>query len=204
LALVYIPSGRSGADVPGERRLDKGNAILSTLPLSGLLAIENPFETERKVSVAAEVPGPGSTPFRLVNAHLEVTSTFWRVLLTGNQTRARQTAGLIEALRLHEELQGQRPPTLLGGDFNTWSGGETALKMLHSAFSDSPAWDGESTMGPFPTDHIFFRRGSAESVPAGMHLELATESYHTIERKFSSDHLGRFVWVRFAQAPTGG
>ena len=68
LAALYVPSGRNGADAPGEERLDKGNAILSTLPLSDFLAVENPFETERKVSAAASVPIPGSSRLRLVSA----------------------------------------------------------------------------------------------------------------------------------------
>jgi endonuclease/exonuclease/phosphatase family metal-dependent hydrolase len=197
LATFYVPSARNGADVPGEGRLDKGNAILSTLPLSDLLAVENPFETERKVSVAASVPTPGFAQLRLVSAHMEVTSTFRRALLTGNQTRARQAAGLIEALRAHEEEQGRSPPTLVGGDFNTWSGGESALKMVRAAFPDSPPWDGLSTMGPFPTDHIFFRKGSTGGDPVEGPSPLVADSYRRIDRRYSSDHHGRFVWLRF-------
>jgi endonuclease/exonuclease/phosphatase family metal-dependent hydrolase len=197
LAALYVPSGRNGADAPGERRLDKGNAILSTLPLSDFLAVENPFETERKVSAAASVPIPGSSRLRLVSAHMEVTSTFRRALLSGNQTRARQAAGLIQALQIREKEEGRSLPTLVGGDFNTWSGWESALRMFRAAFPDSPAWDGLSTMGLFPTDHIFFRRGSMGSVPAEGPNPLVAESYRRIENRYSSDHHGRVLWMRF-------
>lgn len=203
LALLYVPSGRNGADTPGERRLDKGNAILSTLPLSDFLAVENPFETERKVSVGASVPTPGSSPLRLVSAHLEVSSNFRRALLTGNQTRARQAAGLIEALDALEMEQGRILPTLVGGDFNTWSGGESALQIFRLAFPDSPEWDGQSTRGPFPTDHIFFRLGPRAGDPGGSLNPLVAESYRRLDRAYSSDHRGRFVWLRFGPGHEG-
>lgn len=197
LAAFYVPSGRSGADVPGEKRLDKGNAILSTLPLSDLLAIENPFETERKVSAAASVPTPGFSPLRLVSAHMEVSSTFRRAFLTGNQTRARQAAGLLDAIDAQETEEGSSPPTLVGGDFNTWSGGESTLKLFRRAFPDSPPWDGLSTRGPFPTDHIFFRRGTTGDTGRGGANPLVAGSYRRIDNPYSSDHRGRVVWVRF-------
>jgi len=202
LAAIYVPSGRNGADTPGEERIDKGNAILSTLPMSGFLAIENPFETERKVSVAASVSIPGAMPLRLVSAHLEVTSTFRRTILTGNQTRYRQAAGLIEALQRQEGWEGRAPAVLVGGDFNTWSGGESALKMLRGAFPDSPPWDGRSTMGLFPTDHIFFRQGSHGG--EGASVILVDGSYSRVQLKYSSDHHGRFVWLRIQDGASGG
>jgi endonuclease/exonuclease/phosphatase family metal-dependent hydrolase len=197
LGLVYVPSGRNGRDEPGEGRLDKGNAILSTLPLSDIIAVEQPFETERKVAVAATVQAPGVGLLRLVNVHLEVASEFHRTLFTGNQTRVRQAAGLLEALTVKQE-EGEKVPTLLAGDFNTWSGGESALKMLRNAFPESPAWDGHTTRGPFPSDHIFFRAEGAGGIG------LVQRSYRAIDDPYSSDHQALFVWVRVGgslQAP---
>ena len=98
LAFLYGPSGRNGVDEPGEKLFHKGNAILSSLPLSDFLAVVHPFETERKVAVGATVSLPRSGSLRLMNVHLEVTSSFYRTLLTGNQTRLRKVDGLIEAL----------------------------------------------------------------------------------------------------------
>jgi endonuclease/exonuclease/phosphatase family metal-dependent hydrolase len=203
LAAFYVPSGRNGVDVPGEDLIDKGNAILSTLPLSDLLAVENPFETERKVAIGATIHTPAPAPLRLVNAHTEVTSTFRRVLLTGNQVRVRQVLGLIDVLEAHEKLGGRRLPTLLGGDFNTWSGGESALKFLRQAFPDSPEWDGKATRGPFPTDHIFFRRGSEGRETGEITTSLVAGSYRATDGAYASDHLARFVKLWFAPEPTG-
>ena len=203
LAAFYVPSGRNGIDVPGEVLVDKGNAILSTLPLSDLFAVENPIETERKVGIGATIPTPDSVPLRLVSAHTEVTSTFHRVLLTGNQVRVRQVLGLMDVLDAHEEQYGHSLPTLLGGDFNTWSGGESALKFLRRAFPDSPKWDGKATRGPFPTDHIFFRRGLEGGGANEVSMSPVAGSYGVIDRAYSSDHLARFVQLWFGSESSG-
>ncbi len=200
LALVYVASGRNGADAPGELRHDKGNAILATLPLSDFVAVEHPFETERKVSLAATIPGPGETRLRVVTAHVEVTSTFHRVILTGNQTRVGQVAGLIDVLDRIAGAEERRTAVLVGGDFNTWSGGESALKLLRRSFPHSPPWDGQTTRGPFPTDHIFFRAGSDADSTGQISVQLIPGSYRRIQNRYSSDHHGRFVWMRFSDA----
>jgi len=199
LALVYVPSGRNGADAPGEIRHDKGNAILATLPLSDIVAVEHPFETERKVSLAATIPVPGGTPLRVVTAHVEVTSTFHRVILTGNQTRVRQVAGLIDVLDRIGGAEGRRIATLVGGDFNTSSGWESALRMLRRTFPESPPWDGQSTRGPFPTDHIFFKAAPDADVTGELSPRLIPGSYRRIEHRYSSDHHGRFVWLEVSE-----
>jgi endonuclease/exonuclease/phosphatase family metal-dependent hydrolase len=200
LALVYVPSSRNGVDVPGETRHDKGNAILATLPLSDFVAVEHPFETERKVSLAATIPCPGGAWLRVVTAHVEVTSTLHRVILTGNQTRVRQVAGLIDVLERIAGAEQRRAPVLVGGDFNTWSGRESALKMLRRTFPESPPWDGQSTRGPFPTDHIFFKAAADADGTGELSARLVPGSYRRIQNRYSSDHHGRFVWMEFPDA----
>src|SRR5438445_3095684 len=56
LSLVYVPSMRNGSESAPGLAEDRGNAILSTLPLSDVRAIELPFEHQRRVAVAASVP----------------------------------------------------------------------------------------------------------------------------------------------------
>ena len=57
LNVYYVPSMRNGTDMrSGE---DRGNAILSTLPLEDLSALELPFERQRRVAVAATASGRG-------------------------------------------------------------------------------------------------------------------------------------------------
>jgi len=192
LAVAYLPSGRNGPDRPDQRRVDKGNAILSTLPLDGFAAVETPFETERKVALVADAPLPGRGRLRFVVVHLDVISSFRRVLLSGNQNRARQARGVLEALDSLERSEGAAPPTIVGGDFNTWSGYESALRLFRAAFPDSPPWGGESTRGVFPTDHVFFRRG----VGPGPGVALLADSFRRLRFRYGSDHRPLLVWLR--------
>jgi len=185
LALLYVPSARNGPDEPGRVPEDKGNAILSTLPLADLGAIELPFEAGRKVAVIATVPGPSGERIRVVSVHLDVASTLTRTLISGNATRLRQALGLAVALESMDSLA-----TVVGGDFNTWSATEATLKRLALEFPDSPPWDGRPTRGPFPTDHILFR------TVQGSGIDLVEDSYRRFEETYGSDHVGRIVWLR--------
>ncbi len=184
LAMLYVPSARNGPSEPGRQPEDKGNAILSTLPLADLGAIELPFEASRKVAVVATIRGPGGERIRVASVHLDVSSTLARTLISGNATRLRQAMGLAEALESTESSI-----TIVGGDFNTWSASEATLKRLALHFPDSPPWDGRPTRGPFPTDHILFR-----TVP-GSRVELVEDSYRRFEETYGSDHAGRIVWL---------
>ncbi len=185
LALLYVPSARNGPDEPGQVPEDKGNAILSTLPLADLAAIELPFEAGRKVAVVATIPGPGGERIRVVSVHLDVASTLARTLISGNATRLRQALGFASALESMDSLA-----TVVGGDFNTWSSDESALKNLAVHFPDSPPWDGRPTRGPFPPDHILYR------TVQGSRIDLVAGSYRRFEETYGSDHAGRIVWLR--------
>ena len=55
LSLVYVPSMRNGSDTDE----DRGNAILSTEPLSDVAAVELPFERQRRVAIDAAVSVTG-------------------------------------------------------------------------------------------------------------------------------------------------
>ena len=185
LALFYVPSARNGPDEPGRLPEDKGNAILSTLPLADLAAIELPFEAGRKVAVVATIPGPNGERIRVVSVHLDVASTLTRTLISGNATRLRQALGLAVALEAMDSLA-----TVVGGDFNTWSADESTLKRLAVHFPDSPPWDGLPTRGPFPPDHILFRTVRESRI------DLVEDSYRRFEETYGSDHAGRIVWLR--------
>ncbi len=193
LALLYVPSARNGPDEPGQVPEDKGNAILSTLPLADLAAIELPFEAGRKVAVVATIPGPSGERIRVVSVHLDVASTLSRTLISGNATRLRQAMGLVVALESMNSLA-----TVVGGDFNTWSANESALKNLAVHFPDSPPWDGRPTRGPFPPDHILYR------TVQGSRIDLVEESYRRFEETYGSDHAGRIVWLRGQDAGSLG
>ena len=184
LSLVYVPSSRNGPDTGARPREDKGSAILSTLLLSAPVGIDVPFEAGRRVAVAAEIRIRGWPAVRVVSVHLDAVAPLIRTLLTGNQTRARQASGLIEALDL---LDGRLPgvsATVVGGDLNTWAPDETAALLMRRAFPQSPPWDGRATRGPFPTDHLFFR-----SRVDGPQLS----DYRVLESNYHSDHHARIV-----------
>jgi len=185
LALLYVPSARNGPTEQGRQPEDKGQAILSTLPLTDLVAIELPFEASRKIAVVATIRGPDDEPVRVVTLHLDLSSTLARTLVSGNGTRLRQALGMTEAL---DSLESS--VTIVGGDFNTWSPGESVLKRMALHFPDSPPWDGRPTRGSFPTDHILYR-----TLPESQ-IELVEGSYRSFDRTYGSDHAGRIVWLR--------
>lgn len=198
LALVYVPSTRNGPDTGDRPREDKGNAILSTLPLTAPIALDLPFEAGRKVAVAATVRAPGGERVRVVSAHLDVASTLVRTLQSGNQTRTRQAEGLVDGLDKAERDGPLNAVTVIGGDFNTWSSSETALKRLRRAFPHSPEWDGLGTWRvlDLPVDHILFRRGPFANV--------TLHGYRRLDEHYGSDHFGRRAVVEYASAPERG
>lgn len=65
LSLRYAPSMRNGP-----YQSDRGNAILSSLPLEDAHAMELPLVLQRRVAVAAKVT-LGKTDVRLISAHLD-------------------------------------------------------------------------------------------------------------------------------------
>lgn len=132
LTYVYAPSMRNGAAAPTAE--DRGNAILSSLPLDQIIAIELPFERQRRVAIAATIRGRTSGgaewSLRLADAHLD---TAFAVTRGGPiAARRRQADALIEAL----DLAGGTS-IVVAGDFNTWLGPEeAAIRHLHRAFPD--------------------------------------------------------------------
>jgi endonuclease/exonuclease/phosphatase family metal-dependent hydrolase len=209
LSLFYVPSMRNGIDEYDSGREDRGNAILSTLRLSDFIAIELPFEAQRRVAVAATVHTTDGDSLRVVSAHFDVASSLLRLLSTGNSTRERQGAGLLDALaevelmraglsdtsataRCYPWCDDSSTPrffisTLVGGDFNTWSANETVIKHFYRAFPQSPPRDGKPTRSSFPADYIFFRQAQSRQIV------LLEESHRRIEDLHHSDHHARLV-----------
>jgi len=174
LAYIYVPSMRNGtADE------DRGNAILSTIPLRHALAIELPLERQRRVTVAASIE-VADTTFAVVSVHLENVSS--DLLMSFGSGRLRQAAALMRVLR-------RNTPTIIGGDLNTWfaESGEPALRFMREYFPRSPDVEIGATHRGYgrTTDHLFFR------LPPGWRA-----SYGRVNDAYGSDHypvLG-FVW----------
>src|SRR5690606_33659589 len=105
LNLRYAPSMRNGPE-----QSDRGNAILSSLPLLDASAAELPFAFQRRVAVAASIVAGGSR-IRLHSAHLDPRGAAARDLF-GIAGRLRQARALLESIDAGEH------PQLLGADLN--------------------------------------------------------------------------------------
>jgi endonuclease/exonuclease/phosphatase family metal-dependent hydrolase len=173
LGVYYVPSMRNGGSSSDE---DRGNAILSNLPLTNLQAMELPFERQRRVAVAATVEGHTSTGMawrvRVVSAHLDNMGTVRRGWIGSEYGRARQARGLVTLLRDDQ-------PTILAGDFNTWFGfSDQAYLETARAFPETRVTDRRPTFhGLLRLDHVFYR------LAPGWRLDV-----HRAASRFGSDH----------------
>lgn len=173
LNVYYVPSMRNGGAASDE---DRGNAILSNLPLTDLGAVELPFERQRRVAVTATIHGrtTSGSPWRvrLVSAHLDNMSTIRRAWIGAEYGRARQARELAALLRDSE-------PTILAGDFNTWFGfSDRAYRETAHAFPQTTVVDRRATFrGLLRLDHVFFR------LQPGWRAE-----FRRAESRFGSDH----------------
>ena len=117
--LLYAPSMRNGA-----MQSDRGNAILSTLPLEDTEAIELPHLLQRRVAVMASVRVGGSR-LTVVSAHLDPRGPISHRVL-GARGRSLQAQHLIDAL--------VQDSVILGADLNIVAGRlEATWRLLRAA-----------------------------------------------------------------------
>lgn len=119
LSLRYVPSMRNGPS-----RSDRGNAILSSLPITDAHAFELPLVLQRRVPLTATVQ-LASGPVRVVSAHLDPRGPPGGEWL-GGAGRARQTSYLLERVR--------EGVVILGADLNLGRGRrERSWRLLTEA-----------------------------------------------------------------------
>jgi endonuclease/exonuclease/phosphatase family metal-dependent hydrolase len=183
LHLFYVPSMRNGADAGGPAE-DRGNAILSTLPLSELTAIELPYARQRRVAVSAVISGARrdgeAWRLRVVSAHLDATAGASSLWLFSSGLRERQAAHLLSAI--DDDI-----PTVIGSDLNTWAGGpgEPAVRVLRQAFPGHGKPDRATFRFGWTLDYLFTR------LPESWQGEL-----RTLVDRYGSDHHPLVAWVR--------
>lgn len=172
LAAYYVPSMRNGK--PGVTTEDRGNAILSTMALSDLAAVELPLERQRRVALQATVtvaqPGGAAFPLRLVSTHFTnmVMHRLWVLSGSGRLRQARALAGVLPA----------DGTLIVGGDFNTWFGyRDAAYTELARHVPPAPSDDRRATFGPMRLDHLLLR------LPPGWRA-----SVRRADSRYGSDH----------------
>ena len=175
LNVYYAPSMRNGSPLSSAE--DRGNAILSSSPLTDLAAIELPFERQRRVAIAATVAGVSASgeawKLRVVSAHLDNVAGPRRLWVFGSElARTRQARALVTYL-------ADPGATVLAGDFNTWFGfSDRAYLETARAFPRTVTSDRRATFrGLLRLDHVFFR------LPTGWRAHSQRGS-----SRFGSDH----------------
>jgi len=182
-ALLYLPSMRNGTAADPPPHEDRGNAVLSTLPLLDPFAVELPLERQRRVAAGVGVElaaQEGGTPMRFLalTLHLENRAP-WRSVHRRSPVAARETQarGLLEVVPLGG-------PSIVGGDLNSWwrEQEEPAVRLIRERLPH-PA-----TLETLPTHHweLGLDRQSdylLYRLPEGL-----TGSTRRLESEWGSDH----------------
>ena len=168
---AYVPSMRNGRLFSSDTRQDRGNAILSTLPLEAMHALELPFGRQRHVAIAARVSPPGLPPLRVMSVHLDPS---------GHRTD--------EAVALARYLAAGGETTIVGGDLNTWFGREEGLEAVAAVVPEEDCGDAKTNTWPWRLQWPFgWWRGRLDylfsSLPASV-----MRSCQTLPNQFGSDH----------------
>ena len=188
LSLFYVPSMRNGRakDAPSE---DRGNAVLSTLPLADARAVELPFERQRRVAaVAMAGDAQAGDAISVASVHFDPfagRSKLWIFGAAG--ARAKQARALTRALTTSSLL-------VVGGDLNTWLGtGEPAITELTRMSGQRPRAEKGTFWTGAVLDYLFFR------VP-----DRWQPSYDRARSTYGSDHYPLVGWIGPTPAPMAG
>ena len=190
LSVFYVPSRRNGKLLSGATEEDRGNAILSTEPLTDLAAIELPFEKMRRVPAVATITGEATSGhpwrIRIVNVHLSNRSQLSYHFGTGGMVgRLRQARAICAAVT--------ETPAAVAGDFNTWapSAVERSLHVMRRHFPLPAEYDRSPTFAvrfapDRRIDYFFFRLEDAQGA-----------TYRRLDDRYGSDHFPLIATVRF-------
>jgi endonuclease/exonuclease/phosphatase family metal-dependent hydrolase len=183
MSVFYVPSMRDGGASGSFEPADRGNAILSTIPLVNASAIELPGDGQRRVAATADttvIVDGRATTLSLGSAHLSTRSTARSLWVFGATSQRREQARAIAAQTSVHELM------ILGADLNTWMGGpdEPAAKDLAHAFPSTPDGPREATAPVGVLDYLFFR------APSGWQARMTRAG-----DRYGSDHYPLIGWL---------
>jgi endonuclease/exonuclease/phosphatase family metal-dependent hydrolase len=154
--MYYAPSMRNGKEV-GQEAEDRGNAILSSLPLEGLEAVELPFVVQRRVALIATVTDAQKKPkVRVAVAHLDTQAPLLKGWFFGGPAgRKQQAEGIVTALK---KFSADALPLIVGGDLNTHFGsGESAVETISRVAARTGCGHEATHVSGLTLDHVFAR-----------------------------------------------
>lgn len=177
MSAAYVPSMRNGPGIRVSEREDRGNAILSTEPLSDVRAIELPFGSQRRVAVVATITPRGSAiaPLRMIASQFDTSND-----------RVAQAEAL--GLRI-TELTGM--PVVLGGDFNSRKGvGDPSVEAISRRMSMEACGTGRTNRWPLRLDVLAaFFVGRLDFMFSTLNASSVKRECRTMADAWGSDHL---------------
>jgi endonuclease/exonuclease/phosphatase family metal-dependent hydrolase len=184
MSVAYVPSMRNGSTTTIEAREDRGNAVLSTEPLSDVRAIELPFGKQRRVSVAATV-----TPRRASGLPIRVVVTHFDT----NSDRVLQAEALGERIAALADM-----PLIVGGDLNSRRGfRDKAVTAVSSVVGLESCGTGRTSRWPLRLDlPLFFLTGRVDFMFSTLGSEI-TRTCQTLDDSYDSDHRPLLLDVRY-------
>jgi endonuclease/exonuclease/phosphatase family metal-dependent hydrolase len=173
--MYYAPSMRNG-DGRDLRAEDRGNAILSSLPLQSVEAVELPFVVQRRVALIATVADANQQPkLRVAVTHFDTRAPLLRGWIFGGPSaRNTQAKGLASALG---KFRDDRLPLVVGGDLNTYMGSRGVLDTMSQIAPRTNCGSQATHASGMTLDHIF------AEVPAAWSQECRRG-----DTTFGSDH----------------
>jgi endonuclease/exonuclease/phosphatase family metal-dependent hydrolase len=173
--MYYAPSMRNGNGL-GPKAEDRGNAILSSLPLESVESVELPFGVQRRVALMATVTDAQRQPrLRVAVTHFDTRAPLLRGWIFGGPSaRNTQAKGLVSAL---EKMQDDRLPLVVGGDLNTYLSSKGVIDTMSQIAPHADCGRQATHALGLTLDHIF------ASVPSAWSQECRRG-----DSAFGSDH----------------
>lgn len=183
MSVAYVPSMRNGPAIRLSEREDRGNAILSTEPLSDVRAIELPFGRQRRVALAATITPRGSaiSPLRVIASHFDNSSD-----------RVAQAEAMGRRIT---ELAGM--PLILGGDFNSWKGPQDpSVLSVSRRIPMEACGSGKTSRWPLRLDVLAFFIGRLDFMLSTLGSANLKRECQTMADPWGSDHLPLVLTVQ--------